>query len=45
MRHVSYAQALEAAVFEEMQRDSKVYYMGEDPVPDLPGARHGHAPG
>ena len=30
MRHVSYAQALEAAVFEEMQRDSKVYYMGED---------------
>ena len=30
MRHVSYAEALEAAVFEEMQRDSKVYYMGED---------------
>ena len=30
MRHLNYAQALEAAVFEEMQRDGKVYYMGED---------------
>ena len=30
MRDVSYAQALEAAIFEEMQRDDKVYYMGED---------------
>ena len=30
MRNVSYAQALEAAIFEEMKRDDKIYYMGED---------------
>lgn len=30
MRNVSYAQALEAAIFEEMKRDEKIYYMGED---------------
>ena len=30
MRHLNGSQALEAAVFEEMQRDEKVYYMGED---------------
>lgn len=30
MRQVSYAEALEAAVFEEMQRDPNIYYMGED---------------
>ena len=30
MRHINYAQALEAAIFEEMKRDDKIYYMGED---------------
>ena len=30
MRKVSYSEALEAAIFEEMQRDDKIYYMGED---------------
>ena len=30
MRHVSGGQAIEAALFEEMKRDEKVYYMGED---------------
>ncbi|WP_297201617.1 hypothetical protein [uncultured Flavonifractor sp.] len=30
MRNVSYAQALETAIFEKMQRDEKIYYMGED---------------
>lgn len=30
MREVTYAKALECAIFEEMSRDSDVYYMGED---------------
>ena len=30
MREVTYAQALEAAIFEEMSRDESIYYMGED---------------
>ena len=30
MRKVSYSEALEAAIFEEMQRDDKIFYMGED---------------
>lgn len=30
MRKVTGAQAIEAAVFEEMKRDEKIYYMGED---------------
>lgn len=30
MRNVSYSQALEAAIFEEMSKDEKIYYMGED---------------
>lgn len=30
MRNVSYAEALDAAIYEEMKRDERVYYMGED---------------
>ena len=30
MRKVTYAKALETALFEEMKRDDSVYYMGED---------------